>query len=311
METKKHISKFQDGRTVDEILSRAISGGAIDQALQRKVSTNLLDNWYFGNPVNQRGQTEYTAAGFTIDRWRCYTVGASISVTETGLSIKQASASAGYAQLLQRIESAVWNEIYGNNRTVTVSILLANGSLKTKTGKISGFGNLLIKGSSYVRFNVDYKAVDLIILGDTCPDIVAVKLELGDTQTLAHQDADGNWVLNEIPDYGQELAKCQRYYRKSWTGDISSNGAVPFIRSTSGNSQPAVFWENPMRATPTITIYSLTGTKNAITNWSSDTEVTGAHGNYYKSRYGFALNELGGTTAGYAYGFHYEASADL
>ena len=33
----------------------------------------------------------------------------------------------------------------------------------------------------------------------------------GDLVTLAHQDEDGNWVLNEIPDYGAELAKCQRY----------------------------------------------------------------------------------------------------
>ena len=30
---------------------------------------NLLDNWYFGNPVNQKGQTSYTGAGYTIDRW--------------------------------------------------------------------------------------------------------------------------------------------------------------------------------------------------------------------------------------------------
>ena len=33
---------------------------------------NLLDNWYFANPVNQRGQTEYPASNgvtYTIDRW--------------------------------------------------------------------------------------------------------------------------------------------------------------------------------------------------------------------------------------------------
>ena len=41
--------------------------------------------------------------------------------------------------------------------------------------------------------------------------VSAAKLELGDTQTLAHQDEDGNWQLNEIPNYAEELAKCQRY----------------------------------------------------------------------------------------------------
>ena len=30
---------------------------------------NLLDNWYFADPINQRGQTEYTGAVYTIDRW--------------------------------------------------------------------------------------------------------------------------------------------------------------------------------------------------------------------------------------------------
>ena len=42
----------------------------------------------------------------------------------------------------------------------------------------------------------------------------AVKLELGPVQTLAHQDADGNWVLNDPPpNKALELLKCQRYYQ--------------------------------------------------------------------------------------------------
>ena len=48
--------------------------------------------------------------------------------------------------------------------------------------------------------------------------IAAVKLELGSTQTLAHQDENGNWVLNEIPDYTTELLKCKRYYRRCGIG---------------------------------------------------------------------------------------------
>lgn len=40
----------------------------------------------------------------------------------------------------------------------------------------------------------------------------AAKLELGSTQTLAHQDADGNWVLNDPPpNKALELAKCRQY----------------------------------------------------------------------------------------------------
>ena len=254
MDTKKYVSKFQNGETVDEILSRAISGGAIDQALQLKVGENLLDGGCFlpGCIVNQRGQTEYTANCYTIDRWRCYTAGASISITENGLSIKQAAAAAGYAQLLQRIEPAVWNEIYGNSRTVTVSILRADGVLRTKTGKTSEFGILVIHGGSYFRFTSAYQAFDMIIIGDECPDIVAVKLELGDTQTLAHQDAEGNWVLNEIPDYGQELAKCLRYFERI-QGTAGYNTAIGV-----GSGRADTIWVplriHPKRAVPTVVL---------------------------------------------------------
>ena len=41
-------------------------------------------------------------------------------------------------------------------------------------------------------------------------DILAIKLELGDHQTLAHQE-DGKWVLNEIPSYTEQLERCLRY----------------------------------------------------------------------------------------------------
>lgn len=47
-----------------------------------------------------------------------------------------------------------------------------------------------------------------------CPGrakILAAKLELGPTQTLAHREGD-KWVLNEVPNYGEQLRRCQRYY---------------------------------------------------------------------------------------------------
>ena len=41
----------------------------ISGAVKYRTNPNLLDNWYFGRPVNQRGQTEYTEAGkYVIDR---------------------------------------------------------------------------------------------------------------------------------------------------------------------------------------------------------------------------------------------------
>ena len=62
--------------------------------------------------------------------------------------------------------------------------------------------------------------------------IQATKLELGSQQTLAHQDAAGNWVLNDPPpDKTLELAKCQRYLiygeldgSKVWNNSDRSGG---------------------------------------------------------------------------------------
>ncbi len=40
------------------------------QMVQGWSNPNLLDNWYFADPINQRGQMEYSDTGYTIDRWR-------------------------------------------------------------------------------------------------------------------------------------------------------------------------------------------------------------------------------------------------
>lgn len=73
----------------------------------------------------------------------------------------------------------------------------------------------------------------------------ACKLEVSDHQTLAHQDADGNWVLNDIPDPDMELLKCQKYYQL-----FSSEDKVP---TSLADYRPA------MRATPTTGPISIDG----------------------------------------------------
>lgn len=81
------------------------------------------------------------------------------------------------------------------------------------------------------------------------PTLKAFKLDLGSTQTLAHQDADGNWVLNDPPpDKALELAKCQRYFYGSL--------AAYFMHTNTGPNFDtwALICNFPttMRATPSI-----------------------------------------------------------
>lgn len=91
-------------------------------------------------------------------------------------------------------------------------------------------------------------------------DILAAKLELGDKQTLAHQDASGNWVLNEIPDYGEELRKCQRFYRRLYFSYLK------FAHYASGVARVGIPI-NGMRTKPSCNIIG-TPTCYAEDNWS-------------------------------------------
>ena len=194
---------------------------------QTYVRPNLLDNWYFvygkainndyssnGTfPVNQRGQQTYSGSSYEIDRWKWWTTNSmSISNDGTGVSLN------GF--LWQILEESVSNSLLG--KTVTISCLFNNGSLISTSGVWAtnvlevSYGDVgILAGAAAAGFAINDPS--FIIETQSSQIIQAVKLELGSTQTLAHEEPDGQggtkWVLNEIPNYAEELAKCQRYYR--------------------------------------------------------------------------------------------------
>lgn len=197
-------------------------------ALNNKPNRNLLDNWYFMNPVNQRGVSgTISEAGYFIDRWKL--VSGSVTLTSTGITIN--------GTISQVLENAAGTNVTASALTTTgiVSVSYDNSS---KTFTITGTGQTF----------------------------VATKLELGSQQTLAHQDEDGNWVLNEIPDYGEELAKCQRYYRRygyGLTAIVQSANILVFC----------IPFDLPMRITPAtgllrsnLTMYGTIAYQYSITN---------------------------------------------
>lgn len=138
---------------------------------------NLLDNGNFLNPVNQRGQTSWQNVGeYTVDRWKLTSGSASLGAS--GLTLN--------GTLTQTLETAIGQPVIG-------SALLSDGSMISPT------------------YNDSTKTFSITATGQT---IKAVKLEIGSYQTLAHNEGTEetpDWVLNELPDYGEELAKCQRY----------------------------------------------------------------------------------------------------
>ena len=198
---------------------------------------NLLENWYFGNPVNQRGQTSYTGDGYGIDRWRNDGgSGLIVTIKDDGLTVSGYFGQHLGAELSKRLEG----------QTVTQSLMMTDGTIHSLTYVVKKGGEnpyIHINDESILYFEYPSKS-------ETCSfkaflhgeSIIAAKLELGSQQTLAHQE-NGAWVLNEIPDYGEQLRRCQRYC-------VTFNTYDSF--SPVDNNDFVVELPGPMRAVQTI-----------------------------------------------------------
>jgi len=207
--------------------------GAVDALYARKADAsrtynlNLLDNWYLVDPINQRGQKEYTGAVYGIDRWKGNASHVRIAIESDGLTIGRVSGStvASTKNAMQFIED--FHSLAGE--TITISALVSRATASAAiflygatastdfvhaSGTYSG-KPFLLSCTVTLPDNIDGLHIHLRTSGGADGDtatFAAAKLELGPVQTLAHQDADGSWVLNDPPpNKAPELAKCQRY----------------------------------------------------------------------------------------------------
>lgn len=232
------------------------------------VNPNLLDNWFFGNPVNQRGQTEWTENGYIIDRWKS---GAKKVIVANKYITLQSNGT--YSQIFQPFElqlagkivtmSALINTHSGHN----VGMLLydyANNKLYSPDFVVATTANqwMVVSTSFRVADNAPDK-LNLIFypdkteVGDQTVDILAIKLELGDTQTLAHQDSSGNWILNEIPDFGEQLRRCQLYRWRFCPAEYVGS-AIAFGISANA-ARALIYLPEQMRTNPTLNFNKNTG----------------------------------------------------
>jgi hypothetical protein len=200
------------------------------------VNRNLLDNAYFiggGSqngygvfPINQRGQASYTSTYTGVDRWKQTTAAGQCSITLRSDCMRMQRTSAGgnppinqYFATAQAIDKpATFSMLYRTSTNGNTNYFrfrwhdkdgteYADYSLPNTNGQIhlATLTRTMANGWSSVGFQM----MSSTAIGDYI-DIIACKFEIGTTQTLAHQE-NGSWVLNEIPDYREELRKCQAY----------------------------------------------------------------------------------------------------
>lgn len=202
----------------------------------------------------------YCAGGvYTIDRWLSSTHDKTVKIADDHLTITDA---ADYGAFLQRFE---YKELLG--RTVTFSVLAKRTAAGAQVPYITVMvGNNTFAGYGMIEESNDYQIASCTVtLSDTAPsegyffvdivgmagssiDIKAGKLELGDTQTLAHKE-NGVWVLNEVPDYGEQLARCLRYYIVTGANHFFSGWCTTTEKFWTHISTPV-----PMRAIPAISV---------------------------------------------------------
>ena len=300
-----------DSTLISEALTKipTTSGGG--------VNPNLLDNWYFGRPVNQRngyyipagvkyntlswteaGTTDkaypvigyigqdplitvngtnyivgksvqvpgYCTTGYTVDRWKNTSDAGAIMIADGKVVLQTTAAYAGITQTIEKTNNF-------RKKTVTLSVL-CEGTLNGTYQAVIWYGNeyrkVLIKNQiSSVSFTLPDNNEDILVFvqsntaASSPISILAIKLELGSTQTLAHQDSSGNWILNEIPDFGEQLARCQRYYFVTNANHFFSGWCTQTDKFLTCIPTPV-----PLRARPAISVITpgnlLSGTVGAF-----------------------------------------------
>lgn len=251
------------GEEIDEAVGKILSGageGAVrfDQAqtltpaqqeqAQHNIGTtwpcnpNLLNNYCF--QIWQRypngSYSGVPDGNYVPDRW--------IITSSNGSIISNLIKATSYGGIKNsngpncRITQRLANAAQYNGMTLTLSTL-KNTGLHTSTKVVSGWADTT---DIFAGFST---ATAWLNAGET---IIAAKLELGPRQTLAHREGD-KWVLNEIPDYGEQLRRCQRYCQ---IDDCTTSYTVV----ANGIAASATYWRGllpmhiDMRAKPTISL---------------------------------------------------------
>jgi hypothetical protein len=173
--------------------------------------TNLLHNWYMLDPVNSRGQTEYVGNGYSIDRWRGgYTSDVFTVISGSGLKFENKRTTEGYSYFRQYLG------YYLEEGTYTLSVLVKevgsaavyiandNGDAVPKTMQLHVGMNTMTVEVPADRGN----RVQFVVAYNSSITVSAIKLERGSMQTLAHQNASGDWILNDVPNKAEETFKC-------------------------------------------------------------------------------------------------------
>lgn len=181
---------------------------AIKKAYQGKAAHNLLDNSDFTNPINQRGETAYTSADYTIDRWKA----------QNGT---QVTINGGYVTI-----SGEWSALQPFSRALPAgkycAVVCYRNTEETTYGMVTGLGSMSageVQEIPWDTISTDWAIrVQNLTLSEDLSDpyfIVGPRGGSMDVKWAAlYEGHYGDaWYPEYIPKgYAAELAECRRYY---------------------------------------------------------------------------------------------------
>ena len=228
----KHAAEFASADHTHVIEDVTGLPDAIKTAMQGRAAHNLLDNSWFVNPVNQRGQATYNTSGYCIDRWLL--AAGSASIGDSGITLTGAT-------FVQRVALKAGTYTFAlhlsDGTTLFINIQYDGKSSITQIGGTSGTTGAYINSYNYSQGVVTFQFVQ----GAGVVHIASwAALYEGayDASTLPAYQPKG---------YAAELAECMRYYQQYNTNGMSAVG-----NSESGITYIRCPLQVPMRTAPSL-----------------------------------------------------------
>jgi hypothetical protein len=191
---------------------------------QEQISNrNLLHNWDFRNPVNQRGAASYVhgALAYGLDRWKGYNLTATINSDSVNLTSAQTAVYKRMTQMFETVYTLKAGTIYTltilakiNTLSGTVWLRPCNSAYSSILGTLGLPLTSSMGGYKYIQYTfaptTDVSGFGVEILANNTAndyfdiDIQAWKFEVGSKSTLASDYS---------ADYAEQFTLCQRYFK--------------------------------------------------------------------------------------------------
>ena len=204
---------------------------------------NLLDNSDFRNPVNQRGKTNYTGGGYTIDRWLLGIYVVVVNVLDDGIEVTGGDSTYN-APYIQKVPENL------TGKTVTFAVCDSDGVITTVTGAVQT-DSACITNAAWGNIEFYHSSSDGTLW-------VQININYGGSKIFRWAALyEGAYTADTLPPYvpkgyAAELAECRRYAKR--IGGALAGIAHGYER---GKAYATIFTSGPeMRIAPSVDDYS-------------------------------------------------------